>query len=393
MHGKLIRQRENDLHRQLANSPAVVLLGPRQCGKTTLAKMALVRYPRVAYLDLENPTDAAKLQDPLAYLALHPDTLICLDEIQRVPELFAVLRGVIDREDRNGMFLLLGSASRDLLQQSSETLAGRISYLELGPFLVDEIVNTDRHGDSRLWVRGGFPRSFLAADERASVEWRQNFVQTFLERDIGMLGFKIAPANLGRLWRMCAHLHGALLNAAKLSGSLGVSAPTARSYIDILTSTFMLRSLEPYEANLKKRLVKSPKIYLRDSGILHSLLGIDSHEALLGHPTLGSSYEGFVIENLISHARGYTPSFYRSAQGAEIDLVLQKGSSTIAFEVKASSTPAVQRGFWNAVEDVQPDDVCVIGPVEEAYPLADGVMVRPLREALRMLQEGAPSSF
>jgi len=345
--------------------------------------MALIRYPRVAYLDLENPTDAAKLQDPLAYLALHPDTLICLDEIQRVPELFAVLRGVIDREDRNGMFLLLGSASRDLLQQSSETLAGRISYLELGPFLVDEIVNTDRHGDSRLWVRGGFPRSFLAADERASVEWRQNFVQTFLERDIGMLGFKIAPANLGRLWRMCAHLHGALLNAAKLSGSLGVSAPTARSYIDILTSTFMLRSLEPYEANLKKRLVKSPKIYLRDSGILHSLLGIDSHEALLGHPTLGSSYEG----------RGYTPSFYRSAQGAEIDLVLQKGSSTIAFEVKASSTPAVQRGFWNAVEDVQPDDVCVIGPVEEAYPLADGVMVRPLREALRMLQEGAPSSF
>ncbi len=355
--------------------------------------MALTRYPRVAYLDLEDPTDAAKLQDPMAYLALHPDTLICLDEIQRVPELFAVLRGVIDREDRNGMFLLLGSASRDLLQQSSESLAGRVSYLELGPFLTDEIVDTEYDSESRLWVRGGFPRSFLAADERASVEWRQNFVQTFLERDIGMLGFKISPANLGRLWRMCAHLHGALLNAAKLSGSLGVSAPTARSYIDILTSTFMLRSLEPYEANLKKRLVKSPKIYLRDSGILHSLLGIDSHEALLGHPTLGSSYEGFVIENLISHARGYMPSFYRSARGAELDLVLQKGSKTIAFEVKASSTPTVQRGFWNAIEDIQPDEVCVIGPVEEAYPLAGGVMVRPLREALEMLQELDLSSF
>jgi len=385
MHGKLKRQCEEDLHRRLANNPAVVLLGPRQCGKTTLAKMALARYPRVVYLDLENPADAVRLQDPLAYLALHPETLICLDEIQRVPELFAVLRGVIDREDRNAMFLFLGSASRDLLQQSSETLAGRVSFLELGPFLVDEIDNSDEQEGNRLWVRGGFPRSFLAADERASVEWRQNFVQTFLERDVGMLGFKISPANLGRLWRMCAHLHGALLNTAKLAGSLGVSAPTARSYIEILTSTFMLRSLEPYEANLKKRLVKAPKIYLRDSGILHSLLGIDSHEALLGHPTLGTSYAGFVIENLIAHARGYTPSFYRSAQGAEIDLVLQKGSTTLAFEIKASSTPTVQRGFWTAIEDVQPDEVSVIGPVAEAYPLANGVMVRPLREALGRL--------
>ncbi len=352
--------------------------------------MALKDYPRVVYLDLENPTDAAKLQDPSAFLALHPDTLICLDEIQRVPEIFPILRGVIDRADRNRMFLLLGSASRELLQQSSESLAGRISYIELGPFLVDEISNgpvlpSDRESLDRLWVRGGFPRSFLATDEEVSVQWRRDFVQTFLERDVNTLGFKITPANLGRLWRMCAHLHGSLLNAAKLAGSLGVTSPTVRSYIDILENTFMLRALEPCETNLKKRMVKSPRIYLRDSGILHSLLGIESHEELLGHPTLGASYEGFVIENLIAHAPGYRPSFYRTAAGAEIDLVLQKGTRTFAFEIKASSTPAVQKGFWNAVEDLQPDDVCVVGPVHEAYPLANDVMVRPLKEALKIL--------
>ena len=387
MQDQIERLLENELHRQLAHNPAVVLLGPRQCGKTTLARMALARYPRVAYLDLENPSDAARLRDPLAYFALHPDTLICLDEIQRAPELFAVLRGYIDREERTGMFLLLGSASRDLLQQSSETLAGRISYLELGPFLADEIPSSGPQDENRLWVRGGFPRSFLAADEQASVDWRRNFVQTFLERDIGALGFRIPPARLGRLWRMCAHLHGGLLNASRLAGSLGVTAPTARSYVDILNGTFMLRTLGPLEANLGKRLVKSPRIYVRDSGILHSLLGIDTHEELLGHPTLGSSYEGFVIENLIAHARGWAPSFYRTAAGAELDLVLQKANRKLAFEIKASSTPAVQRGFWNAVEDLQPEEVCVIGPVEEPYPLTQDIMVRPLMDALRRLAE------
>ena len=390
MHGRLPRGYESELHDRLLNNPAVALLGPRQCGKTTLAKMALESYPGFVYLDLENPTDAAKLQDPPAFFALHQDSLICLDEIQRVPELFPVLRGEIDRADRNGMFLLLGSASRDLLQQSSESLAGRISYIELGPFLIDEISNAQELGSEgnnhdRLWVRGGFPRSFLATSEPFSVQWRRDFVQTFLERDINTLGFKITPANLGRLWRMCAHLHGSLLNSAKLAGSLGVTASTVRSHIDILKNTFMLRVLEPCEANLKKRLVKSPRIYLRDSGILHSLLGIESHEDLLGHPMLGASFEGFALENLIAHAPGYRPSFYRTANGAEVDLVLQKGARTVAFEIKASSTPSVQKGFWNAVEDLQPDEVCIVGPVRESYPLANDVMVRPLEDALSVI--------
>ena len=375
------------INRRLQNNPAVAILGPRQCGKTTLASQIVKKFSQSVYLDLENPGDLAKLSDPLAFFSLHNEDLVCLDEIQRAPELFSILRSIIDERARNAQFLILGSAGRDLIRQSSESLAGRIAYLDLTPFLLSELEAAQKDDIRQLWLRGGFPRSYLARNLDISFEWRQDFIRTFLERDIGMLGFRMPPARLGRFWKMCAHIHGSLLNASKLADSLGVSSHTVRSYLDLLEHTFMVRVLLPDAPNLKKRLVKSPKIYIRDSGILHALLDVRTQDDLLSHPIRGASFEGFAMENLLAFAKNYDSSFYRTSAGAEIDLILRRGRHTLAFELKSSTIPRVSKGFWNALEDISPDEAYVVAPVKESYPLKGGVMVRPLREIIARLQE------
>lgn len=386
MQVKIDRHLADTIKRRLQNNPAVAILGPRQCGKTTLASQIVKSFKQSIYLDLENPGDLAKLDDPLAFFSLHNNDLVCLDEIQRAPELFTTLRGIIDTRGRNGQFLILGSAGRDLIRQSSESLAGRIAYLDLNPFLLFEVEAAHKGNIRQLWLRGGFPRSYLATNADISFEWRQDFIRTFLERDIGMLGFRMSPARLGRFWKMCAHIHGSLLNASKLADSLGVSSHTIRSYVDLLGHTFMVRLLLPDAPNLKKRLVKSPKLYIRDSGILHALLDIRTHDDLLSHPVLGVSFEGFAMENIIAFAKNYEPSFYRTSAGAEIDLILRRGRRTLAFELKSSTVPRVSKGFWNALEDISPDEAYVVAPVKESYPMKGEVMVSPLQEITAKLQ-------
>jgi hypothetical protein len=383
----IYRHLTDTVKRRLKNNPVVAILGPRQCGKTTLAGQIVKKMKKSVYLDLENPGDLAKLDDPLAFFSLHNEDLVCLDEIQRAPELFSILRSITDERARNDQFLILGSAGPDLIHQSSESLAGRIAYLDLTPFLLPELESGQKEGIRELWLRGGFPRSYLAEDLDISFEWRQDFIRTFLERDVGMLGFRLPPIRLGRFWRMCAHIHGSLLNASKLADSLGVSSHTVRSYIDLLEHTFMVRVLLPDAPNLKKRLVKSPKIYIRDSGILHTLLDIRTHDDLLSHPIIGASFEGFAMENILAFANNWEPSFYRTSAGAEIDLILRKGRRTLAFELKSSTVPRVSKGFWNALEDLSPDEAYVVAPVKEPYPMKGDVMVSPLQEIIAKLQK------
>lgn len=366
------------IEQKLKHMPGVVILGPRQCGKSTLAKAIISEIGGAVYLDLERPSDVSKLRDPEAFFSLNRDKLICLDEIQRVPELFPLLRSIMDENRRNGQFIILGSASPDLIQQSSETLAGRISYFELTPFLMKEV-----SGDHplmtlrKIWLRGGFPRSYLAPNDQESFEWRIDFIRAFLERDIPQLGFRIAAKTLDRFWRICAHLHGQLLNSSQLGESMGVSHHTVRSYIDLLEQSFVLRVLRPYESNLKKRLIKSPKLYIRDSGILHALLSIENQNDLLGHPVYGASWEGLIIENLLSLLPNWKASFYRTSSGSEIDLILEKGNKRIAIECKGSTSPNLNRGFWNAVDELKFKEVWVVAPVKEVYPIEKGVRVAP----------------
>jgi predicted AAA+ superfamily ATPase len=387
MRGLINRHLTDTINKRLQNNPAVAILGPRHCGKTTVAGQIVKKIQRSVYLDLENPADLAKLDDPLAFFSLHNDDLVCLDEIQRIPEIFSILRSIIDNRKKNGQFLILGSAGPDLIRQSSESLAGRIAYLDLTPFLLSELPATQEYDVRQLWLKGGFPRSYLAQDLDTSFQWRYDFIRTFLERDIGMLGFRMPPIRLGRFWKMCAHIHGSLLNASKLADSMGVSSHTIRSYIELLEHTFMLRVLLPDTSNLKKRLVKSPKIYIRDSGILHALLDIRTHDDLLSHPVIGTSFEGFAMENILAYTKNYEPSFYRTSAGAEIDLLLRKGQRTLAFELKASTVPKVSKGFWNALDDVSPDIAYVVAPVKESYPIKGGVMVVSLQEMIAKLQE------
>jgi len=382
MRGLIPRNLAAEIRERLRHNPVVAILGPRQCGKTTLAGQIIKPVKNSVYLDLENPADLAKLDDPMAFFSLHEDDLVCLDEIQRAPGLFATLRSIVDKRGRNSQFLILGSAGRDLIRQSSESLAGRIAYLDLTPFLLKEIEPASLGDLQRLWLRGGFPRSYLAGHDDVSFQWRKDFILTFLERDIGMLGFRMPPARLGRLWKMCAHIHGSLLNASKLADSLGVSSHTIRSYVDLLEHTFMIRVLMPDTPNVKKRLVKSPKIYIRDSGILHALLDIRTHDDLLSHPVIGASFKGFAMENILASARSYEPSFYRTGAGAEIDLILRGGQRELAFELKSSMTPSVTKGFWNALEDISPDEAYVVAPVKESYPIKHGVMVTPLHDII-----------
>lgn len=357
----------------LAESPAVALLGPRQVGKTTLAHAVAAGRPAV-YLDLESEADRAKLAAPELYLAAHADKLVVLDEIQRTPELFPVLRGLIDTGRREGhatgRFLVLGSASIDLLKQSSESLAGRIRYLELAPIDAGEL-EPARVG--MRWLRGGFPESFLAASDAASLRWRRDFIRTYLERDIPQLGPRIPAETLRRLWTMLAHQQGGLLNAVALARSLAVDGKTVASYIDLLVDLLLVRRLPPWFGNTRKRLVKSPKVYVRDSGLVHALLGIDGREALLSHPIAGASWEGMVIESLLAAAPdGTEAAFVRTATGDEIDLLLHLPGrrGPWAIEVKHGLTPKLSSGFHVAGAAVKPERGFVVYGGRERYPMA-----------------------
>ena len=346
-----------NLNETIRRFPAVALLGPRQVGKTTLA-LALGKARNSVYLDLEAPNDLVKLQDPLSYLSRHSDKLVILDEIQRAPDLFMTLRGLIDknrRANRQGaQFLLLGSASMDLLRQSSESLAGRISYMELGGFNILEVTQAGKTTLQKLWLCGGFPNSYLASSDADSMEWLEMLVRTYLERDVPQMGFRVPAIRLRRLWTMLAHLQGETLNYLKLGGNLEVDGKTIRHYLDILTDLLLVRRLHPWYGNVKKRLVKSPRFYIRDSGILHRLLGISDFDELLSNPVLGKSWEGFVIENILSvlpkHGEFY---YYRTAAGAEIDLVLKlSGGELWAIDIKHGLVPQIKSGFHQGARDI-----------------------------------------
>ena len=375
MHKLIHRDITDSVKTRLNNYPAVALLGARQVGKSTIAGMLIEKIPKAIHLDLERPADLNKLTDPEAFFSQFSDHMICLDEIQRTPDIFPVLRGVIDRNRRNGQFLILGSASRDLIKQSSESLAGRLSYIEITPFTRGEASFTDQ---ATHWLQGGYPRSLLAKENATSFQWREDYIRTFLERDIPQLGFRIPANTLGRFWRMLAHSHGQVLNASKLAASMGVSSHTIRKYIDLLEQTFIVRALPPYTENIKKRLIKSPKVYIRDTGILHALLNIETMEELFAHPVYGTSYEGYVIENIVTQLPRWQSYFYRTANGAEIDLILTKGIKKIAVEIKSSTSPKVSKRCWNSIETIAPDRTVVIAPVEAPYPIANDVMVMPL---------------
>ena len=384
------RHIKNRLVEAIDNAPAVALLGPRQVGKTTLAQEIGETRPSI-YLDLETNSDRAKLADPEAYLTSHEDELVILDEVHRAPELFQSLRGLIDRGRRKGKkagrFLLLGSASVDLLQQSGESLAGRISYLELGPFDALEAAPGDLE---TLWVRGGFPSSFLAASEAASFRWRQNFIRTYLERDIPQFGPRLPAETLRRLWTMLAHNQSELLNAANLARALAIDGKTVARYLDLLVDLLLVRRLSPWHNNAGKRLVKSPKVYVRDSGIVHALLRLPTSEDILAHPVVGGSWEGFVIESLLAASpEGTDASFYRTSAGAEIDLVLTlPGDVLWAIEIKRGSAPKLERGFHQACADLNPAKRFAVYGGTERFPLnpeTDAIGLSELAEQLHSI--------
>jgi uncharacterized protein len=377
----------------LAENPAVALLGPRQVGKTTLA-LGLAELIPTIYLDLENRRDLQKVKDIESFYADNSDKLIILDEVQRLPEIFAPLRGIIDQERRKGnktgRFLFLGSASIHLLQQSSESLAGRIAYLELHPVDVLEFAHNNGDNINKLWLRGGFPESLLANSDQQSMNWRSNFVKTYLERDIPQLGPRIPAETLERFWTMLAYNQGGVINAAQLARNLEVSGVTIGRYLDLMVDLLLVRRLHPWTFNIGKRLVRSPKIYIRDSGITHALLNIGDYNSLLGHPVVGGSWEGFVIENILSvlpvHGQPY---FYRSPGGAEIDLILEFSmTEKWAIEIKRSSAPSVSKGFYTACDDIKADKRYVVYAGNESFSLGHGITAISLAELmLALLQQ------
>ncbi len=372
---------------RLEQFPAVVLYGPRQVGKTTLAQEIGSQQESI-YLDLESHSDRSKMSNPLLYLSNHQNKLVILDEIQFLPDLFQELRGLIDRgrdsEKYTGRFLFLGSASLELLRQSSESLAGRVAYVQLSPLDVTEVNEVDK---DHLWIRGGFPVSFTN-DDSVSVVWRENFIRTYLERDIPQLGPRIPAETLRRFWTMLAHSQGQLLNTARLARSLAVNGKTVARYLDLLVDLLLVRRLMPYHGNEIKRLVKSPKIYLRDSGLLHALLGLNDLEAVLSHPIAGDSWEGFVIENILRVIPDRTKvAFYRTGAGAEIDLLIEIPMKGLwAIEIKRSLAPNLERGFHHAREDLHPEHCFVIYPGSERYQKTAGVDVIGLTDFCRELK-------
>ncbi|OOG75246.1 ATP-binding protein [Algoriphagus sp. A40] len=390
------RALEDKLIQGLKSMPVVVILGPRQVGKTTLAleiAKPLLDKP-VHYLDLELDSDLAKLDDAESYLRRFENQLLVIDEVQRKPDLFPIIRGLVDIRkragERVGHFLLLGSASKELLQQSSETLAGRIRYLELPPFSVTELHQNDPLGFSveKLWFRGGFPDSYLADSEEESWNWRHDFISTYVEKDIPLFGPQVPATRMKRFWTMLAHFHGQQANLSNIAKSLDVSHTTIKTYLDILQDFFMVRQVQPWSGNTKKRLVKTPKIYLRDSGLLHNLMNIHTFDHLLGHPVVGASWEGFLVENILnSLPSSWTASYYRSSNQAEIDLVLEKSNQEVwAVEVKRSIAPSLSAGFHSACEDIGATKKIVVYSGKDRFPMKGEVEVIGLVEFLKMVR-------
>lgn len=381
------RQLTATLLKRLQRSPAVALLGSRQVGKTTLARGLDLGKPS-HYLDLERPSDLARLSDPELYLSGFADQLVILDEVQRVPNLFPLLRSLIDERrqagEKAGHFLLLGSATPELLQQSSETLAGRISYLELSPLQLLELPEPDKSLQMR-WERGGYPDSYLAPDEESSFQWREDFITSYVERYLPQQGITAAPILLRRFCTMLAHQQGATINLSKLAGSLGIDGKTARRYLDLLEGLYLVRSLPPWTRNAGKRLVKSPKVYWRDSGILHTLVGLQNLEQVLGHPLCGASWEGFCIEQILGRLpKGAIASHYRTHAGAEVDLVIEKaGGEILAVEIKRTLSPKVTPGLVESMETLKASRGVIIIPAGESYPLSKSVTATGLRSFLQ----------
>ena len=389
-----LRQSQQKLIQHLQQFPAVGLLGPRQVGKTTLAFAQKALYPDALYLDLELPSAQRQLDDPEAFLMAHAQQLVILDEVQRLPELFGILRGVIDQRRRMGQhcgqFLLLGSATGVLMQQSSESLAGRVAYVELPPLQASEIFtgNESVADLNALWVRGGFPMSWLAPTDADSMTWREAFIATYLEKDIPALGPRIPSTTLRRLWTMLAHHQGELLDLSKLAAALAISGQTVSRYIDLLCDLMLVRRLPAWHGNVGKRLIRSPKVYVRDSGLVHALLGLSNLDALLGHPVAGSSWEGFVLEHLINAAPQAQASFYRTSNGAEVDLVLSfRNQQTWVIEIKRSSAPTVSRGFYQAATDLGAVRKLLVAPVAQTYSMKEGIEVVDVMTAIRWVNE------
>jgi len=389
MHAYLQRHLEGALSQSLAGNPVTAILGPRQCGKSTLARHCLAKYKNVLFLDLDLASDLRKLEEPELFLREHSDRLVCIDEIQLKPDLFPLMRALVDQHRRPGRYVILGSASRDLIRQSSETLAGRIHYLELTPFLFSEIAGDSRFGPQaykRLWERGGFPPAFLEQSAPQSMAWRLDLIQTFLNRDIPQFGFHIPATAMHRFWKMLAHYHGQVFNASKLGQALDISHVTVRKYLDILEHTFMARVLRPLEMNLKKRLVKSPKVYIRDSGILHGLLEIDTLTDLFGHPVFGASWEGWCLEQIANTLPAWRAGYYRASSGEEIDLILERGHRRLAFEFKASAAPQLSKGFQGTLAIIKPERTWVVCPMDTmGYSIGENTRVTGIKEVLRDL--------
>lgn len=367
---------------RLKSGPAVALLGPRQCGKTTLAR-AIAAERRSMYFDLENPTDVARLSQPMTALQ-DLRGLIVIDEVQRRPDLFPILRVLLDRKPAPAKFLILGSASPELLQQSSESLAGRISFVEMGGFVLDEVPPRDL---ARLWLRGGFPRSFLARSEKASHAWREDFIRSFLERDLAQLGVRVPALTMRRFWTMIAHYSGGIWNASEVGRSLGEAHTTVRRHLDTLSAALVVRVLEPWFENVGKRLVKSPKIYVRDTGLLHALLGITDRRALDGHPKVGASWEGFVIEQLLARLEQPQAYYWRTQAGAELDLLLFMRSKRVGIEIKRADAPTITPSMLSALEDLQLYRLLVIYPGAARYSLSERIEVLPLVDAIATLSK------
>lgn len=386
MQGYINRLVSSELQNSLDHNPVTALIGPRQCGKSTLARHVLEGRSDALFLDLELPSDLRKLDDPELFLGEYTANLVCIDEIQRKPDLFPLLRALVDKSRRPGRFLILGSASRDLIRQGGETLAGRIHYIELTPFIWRELEERSYKSGwdfKRLWWRGGFPPAYLADSEAQCMAWHRDLIQDYLSRDIPSFGYTVPLPTMERFWKMLAHYNGGLLNASKIGQSLDVSHNTVRKYLDILEQTFMVRLLRPLEINLKKRLVKSPKVYLRDSGILHALLEIRGMMELYGHPAFGASWEGWCIEQIVARLPLWHPAFYRSSSGEEVDLILTQGGRRLAFEIKASLSPRLSRGFPDTLEAIQPEKTWVVCPMTgPGYPLRNGVRVIGIGECL-----------
>lgn len=371
---------ENEIIQSLGDFPVVAILGPRQSGKSTLAKHIIREHYKqrdTLFLDLELPSDLYKLDDAEWFLENNSEKLICIDEIQRKPEIFALIRALVDKWEGNGHFIILGSASKDLIRQSSESLAGRISYHKLFPFVFEEIKNN--YSLENYMIYGGFPRSLLSASAKSSLRWRENFIQTFIERDL-MQWVNILPETIRRLWQMLAHVNGQVINYSALGNSLDISNVTVKNYIDLLVGTYMLELVKPYKSNLSKRVIKSPKIYLSDTGLINAFLGIQTFNQLSGNPAIGALWETLVLQNLKAHFPFHRFYFYRTSNGAEIDFIMEYGNRLLAIECKSSLSPKINKGSFICMEDLNIEELMVVAPVKESWRMKENIRVVALTD-------------